>query len=559
MGPRDVFWNPATDRIHRARIYGGAPVVQFDNDPMIQIHEPEDLGSPDGVQIPFVPWGVRLAVHASGKRAAVLPGAVSHQAIFIDDAGVVKVFPRSGGGGWQHIRPTSSGFEVVLQRPHGNDLPTATFYVFDPYAVPGMIVDVTKPHRTFEGRVDSMGIADWVADDQLRMVHEVPNPVINGVQFYKVREDKGFRVGQVDAGELGNIGLVSPDGAMTMCRIEYDDRGWPIGWNGYTNLLTALAVDSTGKVEVAIGRGEAPDYPEWVAFDPIPRHRLPRGEIRRLDFSPGNLVWSTDIEGGYWAYDLFVAGTPARLIFHDMRSSLEAVLERPGPVVDGKPTWVPIIHDGEPVTVLWLMKKTGAACIAYHDLNDEKGAPFIDELKRWREQGYAFYIGQQVYPRIGRDFRALDPLDNAFCLDKSLEVNTVEFDVFLVRAVWRGNYVPPGWPRENQWLAYDPGTLARTALYIAQARQHGRVRGMIAFGGGRNDTDQWSIDQFELEAKAAPAGHPDPLARTSIVVAPPPPHYPRPGDPLPPELMTLADEIIAIAEGTKAKIRRQDG
>jgi hypothetical protein len=547
---QDVVVNEATDRIHQATAFVGSPFVYFERDLQRSVRHRD--GRPIDV------WGIRLAVTDGGRRAVVGSAAHEDLSFFLDaDAGDTIVFPGlAGNGGFQAIRAVGERFEICLQRPKPGEL--ADFLVFDPES--GALL------RQFEAPQSSLGIIEWIVDEAgdrivtnmdssvTRNVRGQVRPGLNAfLQMWFAVERRGYVLGQIDADELGGIGLLTPDGVIRKARVEYDALGHAVGWNGYTNLPSRLAVNRAGEVRVALQGALAPfpDEVVWEEYDPLPKHRLPRHALRACDYvGPGRaLQWSRDIEGGYWAFDLFLAGTPARLIFHDTREALEQQYVRTHDASGVRlPAPVPLVHEGEPVTTLWLAKKTGAAILAYQDLNDHLGnrwaQPWLDAdgnpapgavplLEPYRRQGYAFYLGQQCYPRLDvRTGRATDPLDSKWCVERSLERNAAAgYESFLFRAGWQGNRMPHG------GLAYPEGTLARLGIYLCELAQNEAllVRGHVQFGEDRNDPSAWAIAQYRLEADRTPVPN-RPLARSlvvPIVVAPAPGPGPAPEPELP--------------------------
>lgn len=518
MLTRGVALDRLTDVIHKAKAHVNETWVQFDSNPRI--------GVADGTRPIPVCYGIQLAVAPElGRRAIVGCSAQADEAFFVDDRGYTVVFPGFGGGGWQAIRSTGLGFEVVFQQPVNADAGISAFVVFDPYA-PG------APLRVFEGPMDSLGIFEFTGPTSVVMAHQLPSEVVNGVKFWQLVRKGGYAMGQVVGGELGTMGLVRPDGSVQMAALTYDEGGHVVGWNGYTNLPTRFEVNRRGHIWPAYPGQDTPEPDEarFVPYDPLPRHRLPKGAQKPMFYSPGPWAWSTHIEGGYWAYDLWQAGMPAPILFHDTREDFDDPIEEPVEQPNGEKAWRPIIHDGQPISVKRLAELTGALIACYHDSNDEHSHPRLEEMKRLRDEGYAIQSWRQFYPRLHpRTGEALDPLENRWCLEQAIRADGAEFDIVIVRAGWRGNLMP-----QTGQLAYPEPTLAMLSLYAMDlGHAYGRVIGHVLFGLERNDVSAWCVDQFTLERFGTPVPS-TPLPRTVVRRETPAPEpLPGPEEPTP--------------------------
>jgi hypothetical protein len=116
----------------------------------------------------------------------------------------------------------------------------------------------------------------------------------------------------------------------------------------------------------------------------------------------GSVRWGVDIEGGRWAWDLYQAGKPAKMLFHDLRDPLDRqFVDEYGALIyerKGDPS-------STPISTTTLQALSGAGIICYHDSNgvytvmdgETEIYPHITLVQSLRAKGIDAVIGHQGY------------------------------------------------------------------------------------------------------------------------------------------------------------------
>ncbi len=494
---RSIARGPAGEP-HKVLLKSLTRWLQFDND------------AP--VQAPDICYAVRLGVDISGNRVALLATAAG-DAITVNDRGLeLGRWKGVGGYGWAAIRRDL----VYAQRMPAAGSNSTTVDIFDVRGMPTEFHFDDVPYS-------SMGMLT-IAPDGTPVMAFGQQSTIDNVVFVNAVTDGEVTVGQVDALRRGGIGVKV--GSNPLLMVERT-----AGFDGYTNLFPEVLDLGPGeKPWIALNGSDAwSETPEPDAVTLVPYRALPDIEFllppRPVHLVPGDLIWGVDIEGDHWAYDLYVQGTPAPLLFHDSRVPLDAPIAT---------------VNGETVTTLWLADKTGAAILYYHDRNVDPEN--VAEMAAWMTAldaaqmlngRRAFYIGVNAYPRLQANGATFGALDTVFCVEKMLDAcRARQLEAFLFTAGWGGNQVgnPPH-------LAYPEGDLARTLIeLIVTVNGFANVVGVVRFGEGRNDVSAW-CEAFFRAWKQRLVGWAFPPLRRSIVppiVIPPPVVVMPPAPPTPP-------------------------
>lgn len=413
------------------------------------------------------------------------------------------------------------------------------------------MLDVAVTSRPDDAGADTMVVTPrWNLNQTL---------TVSGVSLALPKKVGDWWLGQASIGLLGGIAAVN---AVT--GEKKNVAAIP------TQAPVRAAMDGAGVIHTAIAFTADPSVglfiPQsaWTAYDPLPPMVMPDsprpGDI--VNAGAGHLVWERDIEGSYWAYDLWIAGKPARFLFHDLRTPLDAQFSRRVNGVD-----VPLVHEGEPVSTAWLAQKTGATIVAYHDENVDTTVPAnhiafrrrLELLDAWRQRGYGIVYGLQGYPRIVAG-TTLDETDALWCLEKGLErcanpqfemdeaesvTPIAPFPAWVFLAVWQGNRVGA-----DAHLAYPEGTLTRIWIGAARLRpRYAILRGLVGFGDGRNDVSAWCVSYRAKLGQLTPVST-EPYPRTAI---------PEPPKPISCQLSDEddVDDWTTVNDKTEQRVRRR--
>jgi hypothetical protein len=289
-------------------------------------------GATTRVEVPLPVWGlfIDFTIAQDGRRVALVKAHEGHATLLVIEDGTIVTLPGTLGN-WAHA--FGPGDTVYLQEDAAG---VVKVYGFDGLAVMTTAPDPADPNLTVQ-----RPLTYPMAVDTGSGIHHVePNGlpvqgfslraerIVSGVALTFGEQQGDWAAGQATVGLLGGVVAVNTrTGARFM-------------WPHYTPHRARLTLAANGDPRVSISADGAPDpsSPPWLApwepydFWPPVRVAGTRRPVWCVTSRPGHLKWSDDgsgqpfIEGGHWALDAFLAGRPAAVLFHDLRTPLEEPL-----------------------------------------------------------------------------------------------------------------------------------------------------------------------------------------------------------------------------------------